>query len=127
MIVIGGKNSANTQKLVKLCREAQTTTEHVESVADLEEKWFCGVEKIGVTAGASTPDWIIREVIEKMEELTMEQGLEQGYGVIKPAELYDIVTGVVVKINNDEVLVDIGGKSEGVIPAKELSFNKPSS
>ena len=124
MIVIGGKNSANTQKLVKLCREAQTTTEHVEAATDLEKKWFRGVEKIGVTAGASTPDWIIREVIEKMEELTMEQGLEQGYGVIKPAELYDIVTGVVVKINNDEVLVDIGGKSEGVIPAKELSFGK---
>ena len=99
-------------------------TKHVESAADLEDEWFRGIEKIGLTAGASTPDWIIREVIDKMEELTMEQGLEQGYGTLEPLNLYDVVTGTVVKINPDEVMVDVGGKSEGVIPIKELSFQK---
>ena len=59
-----------------------------------------------------------------MEELTMEQGLEQGYGTLEPLNLYDVVTGTVVKINPDEVMVDVGGKSEGVIPIKELSFQK---
>ena len=120
MIVIGGKNSANTQKLVSLC-EKQTKTYHVESAQDLTPQMYNAV-KIGITAGASTPDWIIREVIDKMNEelMTMEECLEQEGASIKPVELHEIVTGVVVKVNNDEVLVDIGGKSEGVIPAKEL-------
>lgn len=124
MIVIGGYNSANTCKLVSICQDAGVTTKHVETAADLQDVWFAGVEKIGLTAGASTPDWIIREVIDKMEELTMEQGLEQGYGTLEPLNLYDVVTGTVVKINPDEVMVDVGGKSEGVIPIKELSFQK---
>ena len=124
MIVIGGYNSANTCKLVSICQDAGVETKHVESVADLEDAWFDGKEKIGLTAGASTPDWIIREVIDKMEELTMEQGLEQGYGTLESLNLYEVVTGTVVKINPDEVMVDVGGKSEGVIPIKELSFQK---
>ncbi|MDO4281840.1 MAG: bifunctional 4-hydroxy-3-methylbut-2-enyl diphosphate reductase/30S ribosomal protein S1 [Peptococcaceae bacterium] len=124
MIVIGGYNSANTCKLVSICKDTGVATKHVESAKDLEDSWFSGINKIGLTAGASTPDWIIREVIDKMEELTMEQGLEQGYGTLEPLNLYDIVTGTVVKINSDEVMVDVGGKSEGVIPIKELSFQK---
>lgn len=124
MIVIGGYNSANTCKLVSICQDAGVSTKHVETASDLKEEWFTGVEIIGLTAGASTPDWIIREVIDKMEELTMEQGLEQGYGTLEPLNLYDVVTGTVVKINPDEVMVDVGGKSEGVIPIKELSFQK---
>lgn len=124
MVVIGGYNSANTCKLVSICQDVGVTTKHVESAADLQDEWFDGIDKIGLTAGASTPDWIIREVIDKMEELTMEQGLEQGYGTLEPLNLYDVVTGTVVKINSDEVMVDVGGKSEGVIPIKELSFQK---
>lgn len=124
MLVIGGLNSANTQKLADLCRQNHCRTEHIESVDDINLHWFDDVKKVGITAGASTPDWIIREVTLKMEELmTMEQGLEN-YGILGGVEKHDIVTGTVVKINNDEVLVDIGGKSEGIIPAKELSFSK---
>lgn len=124
MIVIGGHNSANTRKLVSICQEAGAPTKHVETAADVDPQWFQGVQSAGLTAGASTPDWIIREVIDKMEELTMEQGLEQGYGTLDPVELYEIVTGTVVKISPDEVMVDVGGKSEGVIPKKELSFQR---
>lgn len=124
MIVIGGYNSANTNKLVSICQDAGAPTHHVETAADLQAEWFDGIKLIGLTAGASTPDWIIREVIDKMEELTMEQGLEQGYGTLDPLNLYDVVTGTVVKITPDEVMVDVGGKSEGVIPKKELSFQK---
>ena len=124
MVVIGGYNSANTCKLVSICQDVGVTTKHVETKEDLKDEWFVGINKIGLTAGASTPDWIIREVIDKMEELTMEQGLEQGYGTLEPLNLYEVVTGTVVKINSDEVMVDVGGKSEGVIPIKELSFQK---
>lgn len=124
MVVIGGYNSANTCKLVSICQDVGVATKHVETATELQDEWFEGVNKIGLTAGASTPDWIIREVIDKMEELTMEQGLEQGYGTLEPLNLYEVVTGTVVKINSDEVMVDVGGKSEGVIPIKELSFQK---
>lgn len=123
MLVIGGLNSANTQKLANICRQNGCRTEHVESVDEIDIRWFDNVENVGITAGASTPDWIIREVIFKMEELTMEQGLES-YGVVGDIGIHDIVTGTVVKIDNDEVLVDIGGKSEGIIPIRELSFTK---
>ena len=123
MLVIGGSNSANTQKLANICRQNGCRTEHIESVEDIDSAWFDGVENVGITAGASTPDWIIREVTLKMEEMTMEQGLES-YGILGEVGRDDIVTGTVVKIDNDEVLVDIGGKSEGIIPVRELSFTK---
>lgn len=124
MIVVGGSNSANTRKLVSICEDAGALTKHVEEAKDIEPKWFKGITKIGLTAGASTPDWIIREVMNKMEELTMEQGLEQGYGSLESPNLFDVIKGVVVKIGSDEVMVDIRGKSEGVVPVKELSFQK---
>lgn len=124
MLVIGGLNSANTQKLANICRQSGCRTEHVESVDEINIRWFDDVKNVGITAGASTPDWIIREVTLKMEELmTMEQGLES-YGVVGDIGRHDIVTGTVVKIDTDEVLVDIGGKSEGIIPIRELSFTK---
>ena len=124
MIVVGGYNSSNTRKLFSICQESGTNTKHIEKASDLQKEWFEGVHITGLTAGASTPDWIIREVIDKMEELTMEQGLEQGYGALEPLNLFDVVTGTVVKINQDDVMVDVGGKSEGVVPKKELSFQK---
>ena len=123
MLVIGGSNSANTQKLANICRQNGCRTEHIESASEIDTRWFDSVENVGITAGASTPDWIIREVTLKMEEMTMEQGLES-YGILGEVGRNDIVTGTVVKIDNDEVLVDIGGKSEGIISARELSFTK---
>ncbi len=123
MLVIGGSNSANTQKLAALCRQ-HCRTEQIESAGEIDRRWFDGIEKVGITAGASTPDWIIREVTLTMEEqMTMEQGLEN-YGILGGVGRNDIVTGTVVKIDNDEILVDIGGKSEGILPVRELSFAK---
>lgn len=67
MVVIGGYNSANTCKLAKICSR-ECTTYHIESSLELKKEWFVGAKKAGVTAGASTPDRIIREVVEKMVE-----------------------------------------------------------
>jgi 4-hydroxy-3-methylbut-2-enyl diphosphate reductase len=69
MLVIGGFNSANTRRLLEVCREIQPCTHHIETASELERDWFTGAERVGVTAGASTPKWIIEEVINKIEEL----------------------------------------------------------
>ena len=68
MIVVGGANSANTRKLTGLCREAVTPTYQVETAGELEPAWFKGAKVAGLTAGASTPDWIIEEVKSRMSE-----------------------------------------------------------
>jgi (E)-4-hydroxy-3-methyl-but-2-enyl pyrophosphate reductase len=62
MLVIGGKNSANTQRLAQIAGEI-VETKHIETAAELLPEWFAGKDRIGVTAGASTPSWIIEEVI----------------------------------------------------------------
>lgn len=68
MLVIGGKNSANTSRLAQLCAQ-KCRTYHIETVAELQEQWFDKMGKIGITAGASTPDWIIKEVYQKCQRM----------------------------------------------------------
>lgn len=69
MIVVGGKNSSNTRHLAGVCREEGATTYHIEEPAEVEPDWFSGVEEIGVTAGASTPGWLMDQVIARITEL----------------------------------------------------------
>lgn len=76
MIVVGGKNSANTRRLAEICRSIQPRTHHIEVADELKPEWLSGVERLGVTAGASTPTWIIEDVISSLERLGAEQ--EQG-------------------------------------------------
>lgn len=67
MIVVGGRNSANTTKLAQLCSD-RCKTYHIETAAEVCDEWFATIKKIGITAGASTPDWIIKEVYEKCQK-----------------------------------------------------------
>jgi 4-hydroxy-3-methylbut-2-enyl diphosphate reductase len=69
MLVVGGFNSANTRRLAEVCAELQPRTHHIETAAEIDPAWFAGVERVGVTAGASTPKWIIDEVVDRIEEL----------------------------------------------------------
>lgn len=69
MIVVGGRNSANTTQLANLCRSIPIVTHHIEMAEELREEWFKGINKVGVTAGASTPEWIIREVERKIKDI----------------------------------------------------------
>lgn len=125
MVVVGGRNSSNTRKLAAICAE-KAPTYLIETADELENIWFEGRNTAGLTAGASTPDWIIEEVYKKMSEINEQE----------PAEVMDmvswdqglqklhrgaVVTGTVVKITDDEVFIDIGWKSEGVITRKELA------
>lgn len=64
MIVLGGKNSANTSRLAELCRSVGKRTYHIETAKELDPAWFRNSHKLGITAGASTPDWIIEDVID---------------------------------------------------------------
>jgi len=69
IIVIGGKNSANTRRLVEIAESKGATVYHIESWDEVLPDWFIGKEKIGITAGASTPDWVIEKVLDKIREL----------------------------------------------------------
>jgi (E)-4-hydroxy-3-methyl-but-2-enyl pyrophosphate reductase len=70
MVVVGGRNSANTGRLAEICRRGGATTYHVETAAELRPEWFGGVLGVGVTAGTSTPDWVIDEVVAKLKEIS---------------------------------------------------------
>ncbi len=67
VIVVGGKNSANTTRLAEISKAILEDTHHIEDAEELDPQWFRGKRRIGVTAGASTPDWIIGEVVERIK------------------------------------------------------------
>jgi len=68
VLVVGGRHSANTRRLYEICKETGTETHHIETADDIIRNWLEGKHRIGVTAGASTPDWIIEEVVATMYE-----------------------------------------------------------
>jgi len=66
VLIVGGFNSANTTRLAQICRELQPRTYHVEIAEQIEAGWFVDVQTVGITAGASTPRWIIDDVVERV-------------------------------------------------------------
>lgn len=126
MIVIGDKKSSNTQKLVEICKKNCENTIHIETICDLVLKSFEKSDKIGITAGASTPPAIIKEVVVTMsemenvnvEEVSFEQMLEESLVTLHTG---DVVKGTVIQVVGEEVSVNLGFKSDGVIPRGEFS------
>ncbi len=74
MIVVGGRNSANTARLREICQSTGTVTYHVETAEEVDVRWLSGARSVGVTAGASTPAWIIEEVTARLRSLAGETG-----------------------------------------------------
>jgi 4-hydroxy-3-methylbut-2-enyl diphosphate reductase len=72
MIVAGGRDSANTRHLAVVSRECGVETYHIETADEIQASWLQGHESVGVTAGASTPDFVIDQVVERLEELGRE-------------------------------------------------------
>ncbi len=72
MLVVGGRNSANTRRLVEICGDVNARVYHIEEAHEIEPSWFQGAKKVGITAGASTPSWIIEGVLDRMTELNKE-------------------------------------------------------
>jgi len=68
MFVVGGRNSANTNRLVEICEDAGVPTYHIETSAEIMDEWVKDMQTVGITAGASTPEWIIEEVKEKLQQ-----------------------------------------------------------
>lgn len=150
MLVVGDINSSNTATLTRECLLTGVKTFQIQNSSDLKEEWFEGVTEVGITAGASTPDWIIKEVLDRMSEyeenapqeqetqetVKVEQGASREESFAKmEAEMADFVTpnrgdiikGTIIQVLDDEVMVDVGGKSEGIIPVKELSVKEAGS
>lgn len=72
MIVVGGKNSANTTQLTNLSMKICAKVYHIETADEIRSGWFKGDKKVGITGGASTPQWIINEVVEKIKEISLK-------------------------------------------------------
>ncbi len=128
MIVVGDKTSSNTRQLVAICRDRCARVYPVDNAAELADCDFSGARSIGITAGASTPAWIIKEVNQTMDEMkTVDTAAtEESFEALLDASIKtlttgDTVTGTVVAIGTTEVQVDLGTKHAGYIPCDEVS------
>ena len=118
MIVIGGKNSSNTQKLYEICKKECENTHYIQTLGDFNPECVSSVSSVGITAGASTPNYIIEEVHTVMAEMSFEQMLEESLKTIRSGE---VVTGKVIDVKEDEIVLNIGYKSDGIITRSEYS------
>ncbi len=128
MLVIGGRQSSNTNKLYRICKSCCEETYLIESVGELPLEAVRKAVRIGVTAGASTPASIIKEVLATMSEEiknveeskteNFEELLEESF---KNYNTNGRVRGIVVSITPTEVRVDVGRKQTGIVPLSELS------
>ena len=73
MIVIGGKNSANTNRLATICRETGRGVHLIETEEEIDETWFRDVRRVGITAGASTPIWLIEGVVDRLKNIKNQE------------------------------------------------------
>ena len=120
MFVVGGRHSSNTQKLYEICKEECKNTYFIETLVDLESKPFQSFGRVGITAGASTPNKIIKEVHGRMDEMNFEELLKNDESRVS-IKTGEIVEGRVIDVKPDEILVDISYKSDGIIPRSEYT------
>ena len=127
MVVVGDTHSSNTGRLAMICREHCDRVTLVDNASELRPDFFRGVADVGITAGASTPAWIIKEVNKTMSEiLNVEAVQEENFAElleqsIKTLNTGDKVTGIVTGIGSTEIQIDLGTKHAGYIPYDEVS------
>lgn len=123
IIVVGGRGSSNTKKLLNVAA-AHTRAVQIETAAELDKTMLAGVQRAGITAGASTPAPVIEEVLNRMSdeirdgEISFEEMLNDS---MKPVHAGQVVKGVVVEVSPSEVTVDIGTKQTGIVKLEELT------
>jgi 4-hydroxy-3-methylbut-2-enyl diphosphate reductase len=118
MIVIGGRHSSNTQKLYEISRKECANTLFIQTLEDLDLEQIHSANSVGITAGASTPKKIIKEVHVRMTEKSFEQLLEESLVTIHNGE---VVEGTVIDVKEDEIILNIGYKADGIITRNEYS------
>ncbi|HAE92737.1 bifunctional 4-hydroxy-3-methylbut-2-enyl diphosphate reductase/30S ribosomal protein S1 [Tissierella praeacuta] len=121
MIVIGGYHSSNTNKLVEISKKYCKNVYHIETSKELPLQVLSKFNKIGITAGASTPDWIIKEVVETMDNINSNEMMEAIENSFTKIHRGDVLKGEVIYVTNNEVMVNINYKSDGIINREELS------
>ena len=118
MIVIGGKQSSNTGKLFEISKKECENTYYIQTLGDLDLNLFKSFRSVGITAGASTPNNIIKEVFTSMSEESFEQLLE---GSLKTIHNGEVVEGTVIRVKEDEIVLNIGYKADGIITRNEYT------
>ena len=127
MVVVGDARSSNTGRLAMICKENCPKVVLVDHADELDMTFFHGAATVGITAGASTPPWIIKEVNNKMsEELKVETAQEENFAELLEQSLKtlnngDKVTGTVMAIGSTEIEVDLGTKHTAYIPLEDFS------
>lgn len=121
MVVIGGYHSSNTNKLAEVSRKYCKKVYHIESIEDLPLQELTKFNTIGITAGASTPDWIIKEVVDTMDNINDNEIMEAIESSLVKVHRGDILKGKVIYVTENEVMVNINYKSDGIIIKEELS------
>ena len=126
MVVVGDRKSANTRHLTEICAGICPRVLQIENADELPLAGWADVPVVGLTAGASTPAGIIKEVVNKMTEEQKVTGTEESFAEMldksfKTIQSGDKVKGIVTEINSTEVVVDLGCKQPGYIKVEELS------
>lgn len=131
MLVLGDTQSSNTKKLYDISKKYCTNTHFVENIEDLPLKEAEKCNRIGIAAGASTPECLIKEVIANMSENTLENNNEMNSMDALMDEIEkslrlprsgEIVTGKVHQVTNREIIVNLGCKKDGIIPLDEITL-----
>ena len=130
MIVIGGRESSNTAKLFSVCKENCPNTVWIEKLDELNDLLdnpitLCPHTHLGITAGASTPLKLVKEVLQKMqkknEEMDFQELLDESFRTTKTLNKGDIVTGIVIYVSDSEIKLDLGAQVTGIITPDNIS------
>ncbi len=130
MIIIGDKNSSNSKKLYEICKKECKNSYFIENKSDLPLQVLEKCNKIGIVAGASTPDYIIKEVIAEMndnnteEKNLMEDFVEEIEKSLRLPRTGEKVVGTVHQVMDSELIVNLGCKKDGILTVDEITLEE---
>jgi 4-hydroxy-3-methylbut-2-enyl diphosphate reductase len=131
MIIIGDSKSSNSRKLFKISKKICKNTVFIENIDSLSLQDVWNYNTIGITAGASTPERIIKEVIAKMSDVKTEQEMNPMHAFMDEIDKSlrlprngEVITGEVIQVSDKDVIISIGAKKDGIIPRDEITLEE---
>ena len=121
VIVLGDKKSSNCTKLYEYAKMYNNNVFFINSIKEMDISEILLYNRVGITAGASTPDWIIKEAIEKMEDMNKNEMMEAIESSFKRIKRGDILKGTVLYVKESEITVNINYRADGIINKDEVS------